>query len=81
LNAMSIHAGPEPAIGRALWQNPSLLIGILVCSAITLMALYLPWANELLKTQPLTLEELGVCIAFSGTPFIALELGKWRIQR
>jgi Ca2+-transporting ATPase len=76
-NVMSVHAGMEPAIGRALWRNPFLMAGIILCGTITLLALYLPWANALLKTQPLTLRELGICSVFALIPFFIVEMEKW----
>ena len=80
-NVMSVHAGPETAISRALWRNPTLLGCVLLCGAVTLLALYLPWANVLLKTQPLTLTELGICSLFAFIPFVAVELEKWWRRR
>jgi Ca2+-transporting ATPase len=78
-NVMSIHAGAEPAIGRALWRNPWLLTGVLACTAVTLLAIYLPWANTLLKTQPLTAANLGICAALAAIPFAIIEIEKaWK---
>jgi Ca2+-transporting ATPase len=80
-NVMSVHAGAEAAIGRALWRNALLLASVMLCMAVSLMALYLPWANALLKTQPLTLQEMGICIAFACIPFVIVELGKWQDRK
>lgn len=75
-NVMAIHAGTEPALGSALWRNPALLAGVLACGAITLLVLYWPWANELLKTQALTMKELGACLGMAAIPFVVTEIAK-----
>jgi Ca2+-transporting ATPase len=76
-NVMAIHAGIEPAIGKALWRNTALWTGVSFCFALTLMVLYLPWANVLMKTQPLSMNELGICLAMASISFVAVELKKW----
>ena len=76
-NVMAIHAGVEPAIGRALWRNGLLLAGVLFCFGLTLLVLYLPWANRVMKTQPLSIHELGICLGMAAISFVAVELGKW----
>jgi P-type Ca2+ transporter type 2C len=75
-NVMAIHAGTDFAMGRALWRNPALLAGVLVCFGVTLLVLYLPWANVLLKTQPLTWIELGICLGMAIIPVVAMEVAK-----
>ncbi len=40
-------------------------------------AIYLPFANRLLKTEPLSLNELLICIGLSVVLFHAVEGEKW----
>jgi Ca2+-transporting ATPase len=38
---------------------------------------YLPVMNEIFRTEPLTLQELGICIFLSVVVFHAVELEKY----
>jgi Ca2+-transporting ATPase len=80
-NVMVIHAGQEPAIGQMLWRNSALLMGVLFCAVLTLLLLYLPWANILLKTSPLSVQELISCIVLSAMPSLVFEWYKLRKRR
>lgn len=60
-----------------LFSNPALLVAVLATFAVQLVVLYLPAANEIFKTAPLTLSELGICIGLAAVVFHAVELEKW----
>jgi len=42
-----------------------------------LAVIYLPFANKIFKTQPLSIAELLICIGISVIVFHAVELEKW----
>ena len=54
------------------------LIGsVLMTFVLQMLIVYVPFLNDVFKTQPLSLKELGICIAVSMVVFHAVELEKW----
>ncbi len=68
----------EQELGQSgrFFTNPFLLLGVLASLLLQLTVLYLPLANQLLKTAPLTLNELLICLAGAGFLFLAAEFEK-----
>ncbi|MCD6063649.1 MAG: ATPase [Flavipsychrobacter sp.] len=65
-------------------SNKPLLATILVTLMLQMGVIYLPIANEIFETQPLSGRELLICLALSVSIFHAVELEKWikkRIKR
>jgi Ca2+-transporting ATPase len=54
----------------------SLIWAVLLTFGLQLAVIYLPFANAILKTAPLTLNELLICIAGAAILFHAVELEK-----
>jgi len=66
---------------QGLFSNIGLLGAVLLTFVLQLGVIYLPFANTLFKTQPLTIQELGICIAASAIVFHAVELEKFIKQK
>jgi Ca2+-transporting ATPase len=64
-------------IFRRMFTNKPLIGAILLTAALQFGIIYLPFANEIFKTQPLTLKELLTCIGLSSVIFFAVELEKF----
>jgi Ca2+-transporting ATPase len=62
---------------QGIFSNRMLIGAIAITVVLQLMIIYLPFANEIFKTQPLTLKELLICIGMSAVVFHAVELEKW----
>ncbi len=62
---------------QGLFSNTQLLGAVLLTFVLQLGVIYLPYANEVFKTQPLTLQELGICIGASAIVFHAVEFEKF----
>jgi P-type Ca2+ transporter type 2C len=62
---------------QGFFTNRPLLLAVLLTFALQLAVIYLPFMNTALKTQPLTLMELGVCLLMSLVVFHAVELEKY----
>ncbi|HET9824596.1 MAG TPA: cation-translocating P-type ATPase, partial [Chitinophagaceae bacterium] len=60
-----------------LFSNKPLAATIIFTFLLQLAIIYLPVANDLFKTKPLTLQELFICIMVSTIVFHAVELEKW----
>lgn len=62
---------------KGFFSNKMLLAAVLVTFVLQLGVIYLPFANKLFKTQPLTFFELLICIVISVLVFHAVEFEKW----
>ncbi len=62
---------------KGLYSNKLLTIAIIFTFLLQLAVIYLPAANEIFKTQPLTISELLICIGGAAVVFHAVELEKW----
>lgn len=76
-HVMAIRSDTEFLYRHGPFRNPSLLGAVLFTFALQLAVIYLPFANNLLKTQPLSLNELLICIGAAAVLFHAVELEKW----
>jgi len=59
-----------------IFANRTLLAVVAVSFCIQLMVIYIPFFNGLLKTEPLTLLELSICLAISLSIILIAELEK-----
>ncbi len=72
----AIRSDNEFIFRKGLFTNMPLVGAILLTFILQLGIIYLPFANELFKTQPLTLKELMACIGVSTIVFFAIEAAK-----
>jgi len=61
---------------HGIFSNPQLLVTVALTFGLQMAVIYLPFMNQIFKTQPLTLKELGICIAASLAVFHAVEMEK-----
>lgn len=61
---------------QGIFSNSLLLLSVLFTFCLQLGVIYIPFLNEIFKTQPLSLKELGFCILMSMIVFHAVELEK-----
>ncbi|MGI9544372.1 MAG: cation-translocating P-type ATPase [Cyclobacteriaceae bacterium] len=62
---------------QGLLSNRYLFGAVALTFLLQLGTIYLPFANQIFKTQPLSLDELLICIGASAIVFHAVELEKW----
>lgn len=60
-----------------VFSNIRLFYSVLFTFILQLSIIYVPAFNTLFKTQPLSMFELGICLALSMVVFHAVELEKW----
>jgi Ca2+-transporting ATPase len=80
-HVMAIKSERELLFKQGLFSNMPLLGSVLLAFVLQLGVIYLPFANKIFKTQPLTLNELLICIVASAVVFHAVELEKMVKQR
>lgn len=61
---------------KGLFSNLSLIGAVILTLLLQLGVVYLPFMNAIFKTQPLSLEEVGICLAMSALVFVAVEAEK-----
>jgi Ca2+-transporting ATPase len=66
---------------QGILGNKPLLLAVGFTVVLQLAVIYLPFFNGIFKTEALSWEELGVCLALSSVVFHAVELEKWARTR
>jgi P-type Ca2+ transporter type 2C len=76
-HAFAIRSDYQLIYKKGFFTNPLLLCAVLFVLVLQLGVIYLPFANEIFKTQPLSLFELGICMGATVVLFHAVEVEKW----
>jgi Ca2+-transporting ATPase len=75
-HVMGIRSDRQFLFKLGLLSNKPLLGAVLLTFLLQLGVIYLPFANEMFKTQPLSLQELAVCIGLSLVVLTGVEIEK-----
>ena len=75
-HVLAIRSERESLFTQGLLSNLPLLGAVVLTLLLQLGVIYFPFANDLFKTQPLTMQELLICIAVSSIVFFAVEIEK-----
>jgi Ca2+-transporting ATPase len=75
-HVMAIRSDRQSIFKLGLFSNKSLLGAVVLTLLLQLGVIYLPGANEIFKTQPLTVGELGICVALSMVVLVGVEIEK-----
>lgn len=67
----------ELILARGIFSNLPLVGALVLTFALQLGVIYLPFANNIFHTEPLTLNELLICIAAAAIVFHAVEAEKF----
>lgn len=76
-HVLAIRSEKQYLFRKGLFSNPFLIQTIIITAILQLLVIYTPLGNELFKTEPLTIKELGFCVGVSAIVFHAVELEKW----
>jgi Ca2+-transporting ATPase len=77
VHVFAIRSESVSFFNRGIATNKSLFIAVSFTFLLHLMIIYLPLFNELFKTQPLSTNELLVCLGLSSIVFALVEIVKW----
>jgi Ca2+-transporting ATPase len=80
-HVLAIRSDRQFLYRQGLGSNMPLLGAILLTFALQMAVIYLPAANAIFHTEPLTITELAICIGVSSIVFHAVELEKWVKRR
>lgn len=76
-HVLAIRSERESLFTQGLLSNKPLLTAVVVTFLLQMGTLYIPFMNDIFKTQPLTAWELTVVIGLSSVIFFAVEFEKW----
>ncbi len=76
-HVLAIRSDKDFLYRQGVFSNLPLISAVLMTFILQLIVIYLPAANVVFKTQPLTLYELSFCIIASAVLFHAVEFEKW----
>jgi Ca2+-transporting ATPase len=80
-HVMVIRSGRESIFKIGFFSNKPMVGALLITIALQFMVIYMPFFNEIFKTQPLSLHELGLTLAASSIVFWSGEIEKWLKNR
>lgn len=80
-HAMAVRSHRESLFRMNLFSNRLLLVAVVSTVVLQLAAAYLPFFNNLFHTNPLTIEQLILCLALSTVVFWGVEGEKLLIRR
>jgi Ca2+-transporting ATPase len=80
-HVLAIRSETDSFLARGVFTNWRLLAAVVLTFGLQMATLYLPALNDVLKTRPLSRDELLFCLAISTTVFFAVELEKWLRRR
>lgn len=73
---MAIKSERQPLFGKNIFSNMPLLLVVSFTFLLQLAVIYLPFANDMLKTKPLPFYDLLICLAASLVVMTAVEIEK-----
>jgi Ca2+-transporting ATPase len=80
-NALAIRSNQDSLIKIGIFSNRLMVIAVLLTVALQMALIYIPFFQNIFKTQPLTLSEFGICLAASAGLFVVIEIYKWVKKR
>jgi P-type Ca2+ transporter type 2C len=80
-HVLAIRSEKQFLIQQGFFSNLPLLGAVALTFILQLGVIYLPAANKIFHTQPLTINELLICLGGAAVLFHAVELEKWIRRR
>jgi Ca2+-transporting ATPase len=76
-HVLAIRSNTESLFSLGLFSNIPMVVALAITVALQLMVVYIPFFNEVFRTQPLTWQELGLTVVVASVVFWAVEIEKW----
>jgi Ca2+-transporting ATPase len=80
-NALAIRSNRESVFTVGLFSNRMMVFAILITFALQLALIYIPFLQNIFKTEPLSAQNLAICLAASAVVFVIIEVTKWISRR
>jgi P-type Ca2+ transporter type 2C len=76
-HVMAVRSERTYLFKQGIFGNMPLLFSVVLTFALQMGVVYLPFMNDMFNTQPLSLQELAICLSMSLVVFHAIEFEKW----
>jgi Ca2+-transporting ATPase len=80
-HVMAIRSEKESLFSMGIFSNKPLAAAVVVTFLLQMATIYVPALNPIFKTEPLSMNELILCLVLSSVVFFAVEFEKWLIRR
>jgi P-type Ca2+ transporter type 2C len=80
-HAMAIRSDWKSLFNQGILGNKQLAAAVLLTLSLQMAVIYVPFLQDIFRTQSLTLNELLTCIGLSSIVFWAVEMEKWVKRR
>ena len=80
-NALAIRSNRDSLFTIGVFSNRLMVFSVLLTFGLQLVLIYVPFFQNIFKTQALTLTELGICLGTSLVLFVVIEMYKWVRRR
>jgi len=80
-HVLAIRSEKESLWRIGIFTNKPMAVAVIFTFLLQMATIYIPALNPIFKTEPLSLNELMICLAISSIVFFAVEIEKWLIRR
>jgi Ca2+-transporting ATPase len=80
-HVLAIRSEKESLFTIGFFSNPAMAAAVIITFLLQMSTIYVPALNTIFKTEPLSLNELALCLALSSVVFFAVEIEKYLIRR
>ncbi|OGS94641.1 MAG: calcium-translocating P-type ATPase, PMCA-type [Gallionellales bacterium RIFCSPLOWO2_02_FULL_57_47] len=80
-HVMAIRSEKESLFVIGFFSNRAMAATVIFTFILQMATIYLPALNAIFKTEPLTMDELAICLVLSSVVFFAVEIEKWLVRR
>lgn len=78
---LGIRKSKESIFSGELFKNNVMLMAVVSTFVLQLVLIYVPFFNTIFRTMPLSLAQLGICLAASLTVLIVVEVEKFVVEK
>lgn len=76
-NAMAIRSNKKSLFQQGIFTNKPMIGAVLLTFALQMAVIYIPYLQDIFRTQSLSLKEFLLCAGLSSIVFWAVEVEKW----
>jgi len=80
-HVLAIRTEKDSLFSVGIFSNNMLLSAVLLTFVLQMATIYVPALNPIFKTEPLSLDELVLCLVLSSVVFFAVEVEKYLVRR
>ena len=78
---MAIRSDWKSLLSQGVFENKQLIGAVFLTPGLQMAVIYIPFLQDIFRTQALTIIELLICLTLSSIVFWAVEIEKWFKRR